>query len=198
VTRDVRICVVGDSFVTGFGDPKALGWTGRVLARSRSEDVDVTLYGLGVRGDSSADVLTRWREETSRRWRDGCENRLVVAMGTNDVDGPLTIARSRLNLANVVDAALSQGLSPFVVGPPPRVDQEFNDRLAAVVAAQQDVCSRRSVQYVDCLTPLRSHEQWYSDLAAGDGVHPGAAGYGLLAWLVLHSGWGRWLGVDTD
>lgn len=198
MTRDVRICVVGDSLVTGFGDPKALGWTGRVVARSRTEEVDLTLYGLGVRGDSSADVLTRWREETSRRWGDGAENRLVVAMGTHDVDGTLSIARSRLNLANVVDAALSQGLAPFVVGPPPRVDQDVNARLAPVVAAQQDVCSRRSVPYVDCLTPLLSHEQWYSDLAAGDGVHPGSAGYGLLAWLVLHSGWGRWLGVDTD
>jgi len=197
VTRDVRICVVGDSYVTGFGDPKALGWTGRVLARTGTDDADVTLYQLGVRGDSSADVLSRWREETSRRWREGCENRLVVAMGTNDLDAPLTIARSRLNLANIVDAAMAQGLSPFVVGPPPAGDHDFNDRLEHVVAAQRDVCSRRSVPYVDCLHPLRSHEQWSSDLAAGDGMHPGAAGYGLLAWLVLHSGWGRWLGVDT-
>ncbi len=198
MTRDVRICVVGDSFVTGFGDPKALGWTGRVIARTRPDEVDLTLYDLGVRGDSSADVLSRWREETARRWREGCDNRLVVAMGTGDVDGPLTIARSRLNLANIVDAAMAQGLSPFVVGPPPALDQDFNGRLEHVVTAQQDVCSRRSVPYVDCLHPLLTHEQWYSDLAAGDGLHPGAAGYGLLAWLVLHSGWGRWLGVDTD
>lgn len=198
MTRDVRICVVGDSYVTGFGDPKALGWTGRVLARTRTDETDLTLYDLGVRGDSSADVLSRWREETSRRWREGCENRLVVAMGTNDVDGPLTIARGRLNLANIVDAATAQGLSPFVVGPPPALDQDFNSRLEHVVAAQLDVCSRRSIPYVDCLHPLQHHEQWYSDLAAGDGFHPGAAGYGLLAWLVLHSGWGRWLGVETD
>ena len=34
--------------------------------------------------------------------------------------------------------------------------------------------------------------------AAGDGDHPGQAGYGLIAWLVLHGGWGAWLGVGTD
>ena len=51
---------------------------------------------------------------------------------------------------------------------------------------------------MDCFTPLTTHEQWQSDLAAGDGDHPGQAGYGLLAWLVLHGGWGAWLGVDTD
>jgi hypothetical protein len=35
-------------------------------------------------------------------------------------------------------------------------------------------------------------------MAAGDGVHPGQAGYGLLAWLVLHNGWADWLGVEAS
>jgi len=42
---------------------------------------------------------------------------------------------------------------------------------------------------------LLHHEQWQSDLATGDGVHPGQAGYGLIAWLVLHQGWPDWLGI---
>jgi acyl-CoA thioesterase-1 len=29
--------------------------------------------------------------------------------------------------------------------------------------------------------------------ASGDGIHPGQAGYGLIAWLVLHGGWDQWL-----
>ena len=36
------------------------------------------------------------------------------------------------------------------------------------------------------------------DLAAGDGVLPGQAGYGLMAWLVLHTGWHAWLGLPDD
>jgi lysophospholipase L1-like esterase len=48
---------------------------------------------------------------------------------------------------------------------------------------------------VDCYAPLVSHEDWLTDLAAGDGVHPGQAGYGLMAWLVLHGGWHAWLGI---
>jgi hypothetical protein len=54
------------------------------------------------------------------------------------------------------------------------------------------------VPYVDTFTPLVSHEQWLADLAAGDGALPGQAGYGLMAWLVLHSHWGTWLGVPDD
>ena len=197
MSRDVRICVVGDSFVNGVGDPKALGWVGRVVARTPADELDLTVYNLGVRGDSSADVLARWRDETTRRWFDGSENRLVVAVGYNDIDAGLSSARTRLNLANIVDGAATGSLHPFVVGPPPALDAAFNERLRPIVAAQQDVCARRGVPFIDCFTPLLSHEQWYADLGPGDGMHPAQAGYGLIAWLVLHTGWGDWLGVDT-
>ncbi|WP_454301368.1 GDSL-type esterase/lipase family protein [Salana multivorans] len=63
--------------------------------------------------------------------------------------------------------------------------------------AFSDVCGRRRVPYVDTYSPLVDHEQWASDLAAGDGVHPGQAGYGLLAWLVLHHDWYDWLGIPA-
>ena len=194
--RDERLCVVGDSYVTGYGDPKALGWVGRVAARTPLNQIDLTVHNLGIRGDSSAGVLARWREETGRRWHDGADNRLVVAVGANDVGQGISLARSRLNLANVVDEAITARLRPLVVGPPPWLDPAVNDRLEVVVNAQRDVCERRGVTYVDCFEPLRSHERWYADLGAGDGVHPGQAGYGLLAWLVLHSGWSDWLGLE--
>lgn len=198
MTRQVRLCIIGDSFVNGYGDPKALGWVGRVVARTPTDEIDLTVYNLGVRGNSSADVLARWRDETSRRFAEGSDNRLVVAVGRADLGQGLSLARTRLNLANVVDDAVTGGLRPFVVGPPPSMDPAVNDRMRPIVAAQQDVCSRRSVPFVDCFTPLTGHDQWYADLAPGDGVHPGQAGYGLLAWLVLHTGWGAWLGVSTD
>lgn len=42
--------------------------------------------------------------------------------------------------------------------------------------------------------PLAGHEQWDSDMASSlDRVHPGQAGYGLIAWLVLHHGWSDWI-----
>ncbi len=36
----------------------------------------------------------------------------------------------------------------------------------------------------------------YEDLAANGGT-PGQAGYGLMAWLVLHRGWFQWLGLEA-
>jgi acyl-CoA thioesterase-1 len=193
--RDVRLVVVGDAFAAGVGDPKALGWVGRVVARSQSPDLALTTYNLGVRDDSSADVLDRWREESARRFAPGTEHRLVLAMGHGDVAQGLSTARSRLNLANVLDDAAAYTIPTLVVGPAPMLDPSFDDRLRVVAEAQADVCGRRGVPFVDCFEPLLRHEQWQSDLATGDGIHPGQAGYGLIAWLVLHQGWPEWLGI---
>jgi acyl-CoA thioesterase I len=196
--RDVRLCVVGDSYVVGYGDPRALGWVGRVVARTPTDRIDLTVHNLGVRGDTTSAVLARWRQEGARRWFPGADNRLVIAMGANDVGQGVSLARTRLNLANVVDDAASEGLQPFVVGPSPWADHSWHGALGAVADAQRDVCERRGIPFVDCFEPLRTHEQWFADLEAGDGIHPGQAGYGLLAWLVLHCGWSSWLGIDES
>lgn len=196
--RDVGLVFVGDSYVAGHGDPKALGWVSRVVARSHHPEMELTTYNLGVRGDSSADVLGRWRAECQPRWKDRPERRLVIGVGSNDVATGMTTARSRLNLANILDDASATGIAAFVVGPPPTLDQDFNARLEVVLEAQADVCARRGVPFVDCYRPLVGHEQWQSELgASGDAMHPGQAGYGLIAWLVLHGGWGRWLQLDS-
>lgn len=195
--RQIGLCFIGDSFVAGLGDPKALGWVSRVVARTTHGEAQLASYNLGVRGESSTEVLARWRAETAPRWQRANEKRLVISFGINDVLQGMTTARSRLNLANILDEAATNGIATFVVGPPPTADADFNARLETLVDAQSDVCSRRRVTYVDCFRPLASHEQWQSDLTAGDGTHPGQAGYGLIAWLVLHAGWQDWLQITA-
>ena len=108
----------------------------------------------------------------------------------------VSLARHRLNLANILDDAASTGVATFVVSPPPSDDAVLNDKLGVLVEAQADVCARRGVPFVDCFGPLLGHDQWQSDLAASSVPHhPGQAGYGLIAWLVLHNGWNEWLGT---
>ncbi len=192
VTR--RICVVGDAFAAGVGDPKALGWTGRVAARTPG-GAEQAVFSLGVPGEATSGLVARWQAETGRRFADGADNRVVVGLGRGDLDEGVSLARSRLNLANVLDEAASRSIGAFVVGPPPGADATANTRVGELSDAFADVCQRRQVPFVDCFGPLVSHEQWYADLAAGDGVHPGQAGYGLIAWMVLHGGWYAWLGL---
>ena len=194
--RDVGMVFVGASTTAGYGDPKGLGWVGRVVARTQHPDIDLTSYNLGIRGSTSGDVVTRWAAEAQPRWKGRSERRLVLSFGTADILTGMTMARSRLNLANVIDEATNAGIGVFVVGLTPSLDGELNRRIEALAEAQADVCSRRGVTYVDCFRPLASHDQWMADLAASpDRAHPGQAGYGLIAWLVLHNGWNDWLSL---
>ena len=195
--RDVGMVFVGASMTAGYGDPKGLGWVGRVVARTQHPDLDLTAYNLGVRGNTSGDVVTRWGAECHPRWKGRSERRLVLSVGTNDVLSGMTMARSRLNLANVLDEATNAGIGVFVVGLTPTLDDDLNRRIEALAEAQADVCARRGITYVDCFRPLATHDQWMADLAASpDRSHPGQAGYGLIAWLVLHNGWNDWLSLS--
>lgn len=194
--EQVRICVVGDEIAGGMGDARALGWVGRVVARTPVE-VPLFVSTLAVPGESTTDLQARWEAECDRRFVDAADNRLVVGLGAGDVREGLSLARSRLNLANVLDGAAARRIKTFVVGPPPTADVD-DDLLATLSGAFADVCQRRHVPYVDAHQALRAHDQWHADVAAGDGLHPGQAGYGLMAWLVLHTGWHAWLGVNPE
>jgi lysophospholipase L1-like esterase len=194
--RDVGLVFIGDSLVAGVGDPKGQGWVSRVVGRTQHPDLELTAYNLGIRGDTTADVLARWTTECPPRWQGRAEKRLVISVGGMDAATGVTLARHRLNLANILDDAASAGIGTFVASPTPTDDADLNAKLDVLVEAQSDVCSRRNVPFVDCFRPLAGHEQWASDLAASRVPHhPGQAGYGLIAWLVLHNGWYDWLQV---
>ncbi|MGO1561851.1 Lipolytic enzyme, G-D-S-L [Actinomycetales bacterium JB111] len=188
-----RICVLGDELVAGQGDPRALGWVGRVLARTHLAG-DPFVAALPVPGETSTELAGRWENETASRFHAPADNRLVIGLSATDVLAGVSTARSRLNLANIIDVASTRDIRCFVVGPPPRRDADER-ALARVSEAFADVCQRRHVPYVEAFEPLRTHEQWLADMHAGDGVVPSQAGYGLLAWLVLHEGWLGWIGA---
>jgi hypothetical protein len=193
VPRDVRVCVFGDSFVAGVGDPKALGWVGRVAARTPpSTGVDLTAYPLGVRGEATEEVVVRMPMESAPRFARGDEHRVVLAPGVADAHRGVPVARSV--------AALEFGLSSvsvpaLVVGPPPVGDEAMVARIGELDAAWADVCASRGVPYIPTFGPLSAKASW-QQARADDGVHPDQTGYGLLAYLVLNGGWYSWLGVE--
>ena len=192
--RNIRIVAVGDDLLAGVGDPRTLGWFGRVMARTPQTTASIAAYNLAASNEGSEQLNARWFEEARRRFVPGADNRLIIAPSTFDIDLGLTSARSRLNLANIVDMASQNNIKVLVVGPPPTLDAERNRRIADLSAAYADVVTRRNHVYVDTFNPLLHHEQWRNDLAANDG-RPGQSGYGLMAWLVLHRGWYNWLNI---
>lgn len=194
--QELRICVIGDELSAGTGDNKGLGWTGRVAARTRTE-ASLSSFVLAVPGETTTELSSRWEGEVNRRLgpENETDNRLVIALGRQDIRSGLSIARSRLNLANILDVAESRRIPAFVVGPPPGL-ATMNDQLSELSKAFADVTHRRRVPYVDTFSPLVTHEQWLADLATRGDDLPAQAGYGLMAWLVLHTGWHTWLGLE--
>nr|WP_218847131.1 GDSL-type esterase/lipase family protein [Psychromicrobium silvestre] len=185
---------VGDELLAGVGDPRALGWLGRVLARTPQEELSLEAFSLACPQEGTEALAGRWLAESGRRFDDFHENRLVIGLSGRDLELELSTARSRLNLANILDGAAQLSVPVFVVGPPPGLDAGANQKLSELNTAFADVTTRRRHVYVDTFSPLLNHEQWRTDLAANGGK-PGQAGYGLMAWLVLHRGWYQWMGM---
>ena len=196
VLRDVCVVTLGGALAAGVGDPRSQGWVTRVMARSAREDLRLTAYNLAVAGDTTAEVLARATAEAPARWAGHADRRLVVCAGLEDARGAVSIARHRLNLANVLDSATGAGIASFVVGPAPTGEPGLDDALERYAEAQADVCDRRAIPFVDCMAPLRAHDQWLTDVDTGAGL-PGQAGYGLIAWLVINNGWRSFLDLDA-
>lgn len=192
--RDVRVCVFGDSFVAGVGDAKALGWVGRVAARTPvSTGVALTVYPLGVRGDTCEDVVVRMPLESASRFARGDDHGVVLAVGVADAVGSVSPLRSA---ATLEFGLRSTAVRRLVVGPPPVGADDVRARIVELDRAYADVCDRLGVPYISTYGPLAEHRPWLRQLVSG-GIHPDQAGYGMLAYVVLNGGWYEWLGVQA-
>ena len=109
MTEDVRICVLGDELVAGQGDARGLGWVGRVVARTQVDPLPF-VSALAVPGETTTAMAARWESETERRFAPGADNRLVLALGSADLSAGISLARSRLNVANILDQTAWTGI----------------------------------------------------------------------------------------
>ena len=91
----------------------------------------------------------------------------------------------------LADAAAAN-LPVLVVGPPPVADEAQNRRIAALDERLAATAAEVGAPYVAVFAALQHASRWTSEVAAGDGAHPGAVGYDLLAALVAPA-WLEWL-----
>ncbi|MCL1800345.1 MAG: GDSL-type esterase/lipase family protein [Promicromonosporaceae bacterium] len=189
MSQETAVVVVGDELVAAKGDPSAQGWLGRVMARTPGK---VTAFPLAVPAETTTALVSRWEPEAERRFLPETAHRLVVAIGWSDLDAGISVPRARLNLANILDRARSLGVRTMVVGPPPRRREE-ESAITAYSTAFAEVASRRDAPYVDLVSALANHEQWLADMVNSGHTWPAQHGYGLIAWMVQHTGWDQFL-----
>ena len=192
---EVQLCFIGDSFVAGVGDETGLGWTGRLAVRAASAGRPVTAYNLGIRGNTSADILARVRAEVDVRRNPARQTWIVLSMGVNDtifVDGAPRVAleESCANLGLLLD--MFAGDPVLVVGPPAVSDEEINARIRELTVRFHARCRDRGIPFVPVFYPLEENPVWRRQVLEGDGVHPRSEGYVELSELVAPH-WDRWL-----
>ena len=177
----------GDSLIAALGDPRGVGWVGRVAAVQIS-GLTVTTYPLGVRDESTEEAVVRMPLEAAARFARGDDHRIVLATGISDAErdtDPLAVAAALdFGLASVSGPAL-------VVGPAPVGGDELRHRIAQVDAVFTRVCARRGVPYVATYSRLVGRLPWERSVAGRS--YPDATGYALLAKVVLEDGWRDWL-----
>ena len=206
-----RICFVGDSITVGSGDAGFLGWPGRACIAETARGHDVTLYNLGVRGETSEMIAPRWQTECRVRLPDHVNGALVFSFGTNDTAaeagaGPRVAHEASLANARAMLGTARGWLPTLMLGPVPTVDamQPYvfpngvaysfdNQRTAALSADLSGLCAELDVPYLDLVAALGTDPAWARSQEACDGVHATGDGYALLADCVTRwPAWRRW------
>ncbi|WP_238385120.1 GDSL-type esterase/lipase family protein, partial [Nesterenkonia muleiensis] len=186
---DVRVCFVGDSFVAGTGDPTGLGWVGRVTAQAISRGMRVTTYNLGVRRETSVQISHRILAEVKPRLSDVDAPRVVVSFGVNDT--VLEHGQSRVQAHEAVTALVNihQSLAPLpllMVGPPAIDDNAQNARLEHLNELLRTTAEAHNIAFIDTFHATVTNHSWRDEVRNGDGYHPSANGYQLLAETVVN------------
>ncbi|MFF1613520.1 GDSL-type esterase/lipase family protein [Amycolatopsis sp. NPDC058278] len=197
MSRDIRMCFIGDSFVQGIGDPEYRGWVGRVLAATRD---DITAFNLGIRRNTSEDVMRRCWQEVLPRTLPDADNRLVISFGSNDAveeGGRVRVAPDRCldNLASILDECWRRAIAALVVGPPPVIGAgaEHLRRTSKLAGEMAALCRSRDVPFIGTTQDLAVDSVWIREAMADDGAHPGSGGYERLADLIRVDQWHEWI-----
>lgn len=195
----MRLCIFGDSYVSGVGDPTGGGWV--TPACVAAGNPALTVYPLGIRRDTSADIRQRWGDESARRLVADEPGGLVFAFGVNDCvweNGAVRVppAQSCAHTHAILSAARMRGLahrcgvSVLFLGPPPVADSAADVRIASLSEGLAACCAGVGVPYLPVFPALAVDPLWRAEVGAGDGAHPGTAGYGRLAALI--AAWPPW------
>jgi acyl-CoA thioesterase-1 len=193
--RDVRICYVGDSFVNGTGDPTKLGWSGRLSSNSQNNNLDITHYNLGVRRETSEDIMKRWEVECNSRLPQVSENIVVFSFGVNDTmieNGQRRVSlESSIENAKTILLKASKEYDVIMIGMPPINDDEHNKRIKELDDKYQELCNKLNIPYLSIFNRLVHDPIWKEEVSLNDDAHPRDKGYEILANYITN--WNGWV-----
>ncbi len=177
---EINISVLGDSFVTGMGDPNMEGWFGPLKSATIKQLGPINFFNLGIPNQTSLEVCSRVRELVPR-FPKGQDNRLILAFGLHDtetIDGKPAVANQESTEAlKQLIIKTKPHFKLLMIGLPPVYEPQRNLRIKRLNGIYRDLCQKAHVPFVDIYPALAEDVQFKRELAKGDKVFPSISGY---------------------
>ena len=172
-TASYTIVMLGDSLTAGFGlaPEDALPEKAEILLKASAPGVDV--INAGVSGDTSAGGFARYD------WSVASANPdlLVIELGANDYLNGIDPARTKANLASIIERAQSDGIDIVLVSLAARSSAADDPRGDAFMEIYPALARTYSVDlYEGFLKAIQDRP----DLLQADGLHPTAEGVDII------------------
>lgn len=164
------LMVLGDSLAAGYGLPQGQGFSERLGAALQARGLNVRVLNAGVSGDTSAGGLARLDWLLSGP--DGPPAAALVELGANDALRGLDPARTRANLAAILERLKTARVKVLLAGmlAPPNMDATY---ARAFNAVYPDLAKTQGVAlYPFFLEGVAGNPA----LNQADGIHPNEAG----------------------
>ncbi len=140
----------------------------------------------GIGGQTTAQMLVRFRQDVI-----GLRPALVVILaGTNDIaanGGPTTLEAIEDNLQSMAELAKLNGIRVILASDLPAIDYPWRrglqpaDRISALNRWIAEYCAKDGLVYLDYYSAMVDQKRGLQPELSGDGVHPSAAGFAVMA-----------------
>jgi acyl-CoA thioesterase-1 len=169
------IVAFGDSLTAGLGVTADAAYPALLEARLRREGFDYRVVNAGVSGDTTAGGLRRVEWVLRAR-----PEIVIVALGANDGLRGLPVTALRDNLTSIVARLRAGGARVLLAGMrlPPNYGEAYTKEFAAAFPAVARTTSAPLLPF------LLQGVAGDASLNQPDGIHPNAAGHGVIAELV--------------
>jgi acyl-CoA thioesterase I len=173
----------GESRVVFLGDSITQAWDLSVFFRGKS------YVNRGISGQTTPQILLRLRQDVL-----ALKPEIVVILaGTNDLaenTGPTTLGMIEDNLKSMAELARENGVRPVLASVLPAAVYPWKPEIRPISEIlmlnqwMKEYAAKEGIVYLDYYSALTNDQHGIKAEFSGDGVHPNAAGYSIMAPLV--------------
>jgi len=205
--KKTTIFLFGDSITRGSFDTEAGGWADRLKMSANITSLKnelkpiVTVFNLGIGGNTTADLLKRFIFETEQRITKGGDTFFIFSFGTND--SAFLIEKNQYavnkdqyikNIEQVIEEVKVYSSNIIFLTSPPVIEEKakgaslvgksrVNSDIQIYNESLSAVCEREKIDIID-INKIFLNSENYKDLFIDDGIHPNTNGHILIYSIV--------------